>query len=56
MGMLEERTVYALIGALSWIDYQDPGVVRAYTDGTATTFKQRDVDAIYIVYKGIFDS
>ena len=56
MGMIEERMVYALTAAPPWIDYQDPGAVRARTNGLVTTVEQKDADVMYIAHKGIFDS
>ena len=56
MGMVEERTMYALAVAPAGINYQDPGAVRARTAGTVTTVEQKVAEAIYIAHKGIFDS
>ena len=56
MGMVEEKTVYALTGAEPWVDFNNPGAYRDRTDGTASTVQQKDAEAIYLAHKAIFDS
>ena len=56
MGMVEEKTVYALTGADPWVDFNNPGAYRDRTDGTASTVQQKDAEAIYLAHKAIFDS
>ena len=55
MGVVEEKTVYALTGAPPWVDYQDPGAVHDRTDGLALSVQQKDAEAIYVAHKGIFN-
>ena len=56
MGMVEEKTVYALTGADPWVEFNNLGVFCDRTDGTASTVQQKDAEAICLAHKTIFDS